>query len=140
MGRYSECPDFNRKGRGVYPDNQGCISETWKKGECFIDHLVDPNVNLGGYCEYQYQNWKVNHDVSRKFKMKSRSYYGIAIKDRNGISRVAVILFESVNPEGLDRDKISKFLTGRQCKEISHLIHILERIEPSLDHAKEGGY
>ena len=32
LGRYSEGPDFVRRGRGVYPDNEGCIGRAWQGG------------------------------------------------------------------------------------------------------------
>lgn len=103
LGRHSEDPVYNEKGRGSYPDNQGVLADAWRNGSSMDDKIPDFNRNKEKYTDHHYSKWNVPKLVSRKFKMKSQVIlaYAIKINTSNNIGRKAVIVIESTNKKFL---------------------------------------
>ncbi len=72
--------------------------------------------------------------------MRSRSYAAFAIKDIDGTRRIAVIVFESIEPKGLDRDKIKHALDSVEERRIAEFLQTWKAFEPDLSYATKEGF
>ncbi|NKC16852.1 MAG: hypothetical protein GKR94_33070 [Gammaproteobacteria bacterium] len=140
LGRYSEGPDFSRRGRGVYPDDQGCIGEAWKSGEAVARDLPDPDSEPDKYASVMADCWNIDSETLRKMLMKSRLIFAFALRDRADLQRTAVIVFESTTVDGFDVNDVRTFIDGIAGREIAHLIEVLRPLEPSPDVARSRGF
>jgi hypothetical protein len=140
LGRYSKNPVYNKKGRVIYPDNEGCIAEAWKDGESVIRDLPDPNSDFDTYATAHKTGWNINKQVAKAFQMKSRSYVALAVEDRLQ-KRIAVVVFESTCSNGaLDNGRIKKLLDSYEGKRIAQFLDKMRAQEPSPAYAHEEGY
>ena len=139
LGRYSKNPEYCKRGRGQYPANEGIIARAWQNGEAFVANLPDPCNEEDRYLEEMKNTWGINKSTVRNFKMKSRCYYGFAIENAEQ-QRIAVVVIESVNPEGLVKDEIKKILVNGEAKAIGNFLKRMRRLEPSPSFAKREGY
>ncbi len=140
LGRYSKNPRFCQKGRGVYPDTEGCIAEAWNNGESMIEDLPDPTLQPEEYAKRLKDEWHINKQVVRSFKMQSRSYVAIAIEDGRQ-TRIAVVVFESTCANGtLAKDQIKLLLDSHEGKRIAQFLDRMRSLEPSPTYAHEEGY
>lgn len=137
LGRHSEDPIYNEKGRELYPDSQGLLVHAWRNAAAVDDKIPDYYKNKEKYSEYHFTKWKIPKLVSRKFKMKSQVIlaYAVKLNQSNQISRKAVIVIESTNKNFLKENKTNfeKSLTSGYEGEIIKLF--LEKYkdeEPSL--------
>ena len=72
--------------------------------------------------------------------MKSRSYYARAIEDSQQ-RRVAVVVFESIEPSGaLDFIRIKEKLCGEEGKRIAQFLDRMRALEPTPSYAQQEGY
>lgn len=97
IGRSSPNPEYDKRGQTNYSAMQGCIREAWKHGEFTILNLPNPQTDLEKYSQELYEKYGIPVEISQSFRMKSRSYYGLAIHDntRMGKLRRAVVIVES---------------------------------------------
>lgn len=140
LGRYSEGPDFARRGRAVYPEDQGCIGRAWRTGEGIAQELPDPEVDYDNYERAMSDGWNIDRDTLRAMAMKSRLICAIAIRDRTDLRRIAVVVFESTRVNGFALDDVRSFVTGIEGREMAHLIEVLQSLEPSPHIATSRGF
>jgi hypothetical protein len=140
IGRYSQNPEFCKKGRVIYPSDEGIIAEAWKNGEAFVNNLPDPANDLENYLNKFKDKYHIDKKYARRFNMKSRSYYGYAINDIRGKTRIAVIVFESTLPDRLNQSLIKEKLLSGEEKKISDLLFRIQPIEPELLVAMKEGF
>jgi hypothetical protein len=140
LGRYSKNPEFCKKGRALYPDSEGCISHAWNHGESIIDDLPDPAADIEIYATQHKNEWGINKQVTKGFRMKSRSYVALAIEDRLQ-KRIAVVVFESTQPNGaLNKDKINALLVSHEGKRIAQFLDRMRALEPTPSYAHQEGF
>ena len=98
-GRYSSNPNLKKKGRNIFPDNQGCIGKAWADGWCFDLFPIEKSKHKQ-ICKEKYD---IPDQVHASLNMISRLY---AVKRINKTSYepLAVIVFES--------KKVDKFMEG----------------------------
>ncbi|MBD2067353.1 hypothetical protein H6F93_07390 [Leptolyngbya sp. FACHB-671] len=144
IGRYSENPNFDKKGRLSYPDNEGCIGKAWNdgSGEAFVDDLPDPETNLNEYLDTLKQDWNVKKETARRFTMKSRTYYGYALKsDELPTRRIAIILFESTKAKAFTKDILGSQRNLRiHLNTLRQLVIITSFLKLSPQQASDEGY
>ena len=139
LGRYSKNPDFHKTGRGVYPDNEGCLGRAWREGWAYVADLPDPKTEFNEYCHRQAVEYNISQLAVRGLTMRSLTYAALAIDSLRGDVRVAVIVCESTKPEDFSRDEVSRgFLTAG--KGIVYFLEYMRPLEPSLDYANEEGF
>jgi hypothetical protein len=138
LGRYSKNPLFDQSGRGIYPDSEGCIGRAWTSSESTVSNLPDPETNLAAYIA-EVQKWNLSESTIRSLRMKSRSYAAFAIDDSKGARRIAVVVFESVLPEGL---RIADLRTAMpaQGKRLAQFIEAMRDMEPTPTFATGEGF
>ncbi|PIS00370.1 MAG: hypothetical protein COT84_08025 [Chlamydiae bacterium CG10_big_fil_rev_8_21_14_0_10_35_9] len=109
--RHSDDPEFKKKGRAFYPDNEGVIGAAYHKNKCYIENLPDPNNDEKGWIEAQMSSkvgrMKTKASVTN-LTMKSRNIFALPI--RRGHQKHMIIVFESLSPTQLKERKISKVL------------------------------
>ena len=132
LARYALDTNYQDPGRKVYPVNQGIVGRVCRGEDYSLDKLPDPKRDLDRYYAAIENTLNVPREVAEKVVMQSRSYAGFGIKDFEN-RLVAVLVFESENPNGLDSRKLEKVM-----KEVEHdrLKKLLARttldIEPSI--------
>ena len=142
IGRYSESPEFAKKGRGVYPADQGCIGASWRAGDgwSFTCNLPDPRANSKDYARSQKRDWNIPDDICRDLTMKPRTIAAFALKDSGNMERAAVLVIESEKPDRFNPEILQAYLKGNVSRTISLLLDVLDPESPSLSFAREEGY
>jgi len=140
IGRYSDNEQFRNQSTKLYSRNVGVLKTAWETG--LADHSVPicPIENLEAWLDYQVQVFDFERSDVEGIRMKSRSFYGIRIKDRDSQAAIAVILFESLSADGLKKTKIAKLISAEQQRNMCHLIEALEEHLPDLSTANEEGF
>jgi hypothetical protein len=106
IGRASDNPNFQLVGRNSYPKNDGFIGLGWATGEFFINDLPDPTVRNGEtYFNAVNAVCQIEKKVVQSIKMKSRTYLVLRIKGYDNQAK-AVLVIESINKEGFDKDAV----------------------------------
>ncbi len=137
IGRFSMNHEYNKPGRSVYPDVGGCLGLAWKDGTCFIPALSDPETDHRQWVQDMLR-YGIPEQVSSTLTMKSRSYFGIAIADPKGTARIAVLLYESIDPNRFDPEALTHY-SEFQGKTIAQFIESKKLEEPNpIEIAKEG--
>lgn len=133
LSRYSINPEFEKINRSFYPITEGFISHALRSGEYFVDDL--PEYKENGRHHYYTTIQKlcsIDIETLRAMTMKSRSYYCKALTDAAGIERKAVIVFESINPQDLDKDQITEVMKLEEQKLVAFIENVRLRL-PDVD-------
>ena len=111
IGRH--CPDPNLSDGGsrtVYEG--GVIFKTWEQEKLKIELLPDPNEGIDEYHAALLENdVAISKTKLKLVRLKARSYYAFRLPEPEGQHSMAVILFESKKPAGLDMKKLENLLT-----------------------------
>lgn len=101
-GRYSRNPEYCKEGRDEYPLGADIISNAWMNGEAVSDTLPDPARRRKAYLK-TLSKQGIDEATADALTMKSRRLYAKAVGDGDRLrSRLAVVVFESTTPRGLD--------------------------------------
>ncbi|MBV1952279.1 MAG: hypothetical protein KUG64_08820 [Cycloclasticus sp.] len=139
IGRYSENELFNSKPTRFYPRGQGGISKAWEVGIFEDTSAPDPVDNMQAWTTYNIENYNFTEKELSNIRMKSRAFYGVRLKGfSNGT--IAVVLFESLNPNGLPLGKLKRLLNDQEKMNLSALIESLDKHIPTLESAREEGF
>lgn len=112
IGRASDNPTLCRIGRSRYPLEEGFIGKGWAEGEFFINNLPDPTQRNGEtYYNQVNQICRIDRDVVRNIRMKSRTFFVYRIKGYDNQPK-AVLVIESLNPNGFNKADIISKLAG----------------------------
>lgn len=139
LGRFSSNPHYDRPGRGVYPDSQGCIRDVWSQGRAVGVNLPNSGTNLAEYVNALNRRWAVDRVTAQALRMKSRSIGGIRIEDFSTGVPIAVMIFESMGVHGINRailDQAEAADDGR----IGRFLERMRAVEPSPSYAKNKGF
>lgn len=139
VGRHSDNELFKTRPNRLYPRNVGCIEKIWQTGyfQDVIPH--DPMSNLEDWKQYNVVEFGLDSDTLDNIKMKSRALQGFRVQ--NGQNQtVAVLVFESMNPDGLKFSRIRNAMTPREKQNLCHLLESLESHMPSLEMASSEGF
>lgn len=132
-GRYSKNVEYNKRNRSAYPDNQGCIGKVWHEGgECFVCLPTD-EAELYSVLKSEYG---IDKGIAKSLRMKSKLYCGIALD--HGSTRVGIIMFESLNEDGLIEQDIKSISSDHS----SYLIEMIKRtkeVNALVTHQSIGG-
>lgn len=140
IARFSAAKPLARRGRSVYPDNQGCIGTAWRAadGRCLVDNLPNPDTQAVRYRNRQTRDWQLTEAVATNLTMKSRSIYAMAVIDDGG-QRHAIAVFESLTAGGLDVAAINGFMEAYGNEEANRWMAATKNQLPSLKLAQEEG-
>jgi len=138
IGRYSENETFRIKPNRLYPFNQGCISKVWEFGNYQNADIPSPE-NIDEWNQYNIDNYHFTLEELNRIRMKSRSYFGLRLKNTENVT-IAVIIFESLEQNGLPFGKLERFFKESEISNITNLIESLKSHIPSLVQADNEGY
>jgi hypothetical protein len=141
VGRYSSNPKLSESSRKYYNSNEGFISLAFQQGDFLLNQGIPEFVNGSKQAYYNYIRGKCEIPVEtlKAIKTKSRSFYLYAFKDRKGLVRNSIIVFESLDSGKFNPDVINAILMLEKGKFLS----FIERIEsdlPDLKNANEKGF
>lgn len=142
MSRYSINPEFESINRKHYPISEGFIGVALQKGDFFINNLPEfVHSKKESYYNIVQKNCNIDKETLRNMKMKSRSFYCKALTDAAGIERRAVIVFESMSPNKLDKEELLKVLQIEEHKLVAFIDNVRLRL-PDIDTiiAQENGF
>lgn len=139
IGRYSENEKFNSKPSRFYPREQGGISRAWEVGVFEDTDAPDPKKDLQKWIEYNVENYNFTEEDLLKIRMKSRAFYGVRLKNSKN-ETTAVILFESLNSNGLQLGKLKRLLNDQEKMNLTALVESLNEHIPTLESAREEGF
>ena len=139
IGRYSENELFNSKPTRFYPREQGGISRAWEVGRFQDTEAPDPEENMQAWVDYNVNEYNFTEEDLSNIRMKSRAFYGLRLKNSRN-ETIAVILFESLKPNGLPFGKLRKLLNEQEMTNLTALIESLNEHIPTLESAREEGF
>lgn len=137
LGRYSSNPEYQKTGRGIYPDSEGCIGKAWREGKAFLGELPKPGTRL--FYSVLEKEWNIIQEVADSLRMPSRCYAAFGINDSKG-RRIAVIVFESTQPNGIKNAAIEKALQDGEERRLNLFLEKMHSIEPASTYALEQGF
>ena len=139
IGRHSDIEIFKAKPSRLYPNNEGCIAKAWQVGKVQDANAPNPEDSLETWVSYNTDKFNFSEDVLMNIKMKSRSFYGFRLRNTQN-ETIAVLMFESLDPDGLKFGKFDRFFNEHEKKNITHLVKSLEKHIPSLEMARQEGF
>lgn len=142
LGRYSKNPSLAAPGRRIYPDHEGCIGQALQYGSAFTNEIPDYDANADEYVAHLRDNWKIPPETAAGFKMKPRAVAAYAIEDHTETPRrrFAVLVVETLGPEGLNRDALEKHMYPMEENDVAKFLVRLRPFQPSPAVAKEAGF
>ncbi|WP_298981492.1 hypothetical protein [uncultured Roseibium sp.] len=139
LGRYAENNSYRKRGRNLYPMDEGVIGHAWQHGEHFEKALPHPDRSWDRYVEINQKKYGISPETCQSFNMKSACLWGISLSNEKDVP-FALVVIESTKRENLDQGKLSAFFGGDKRKEIENLLDHLEFMEPNLRLAQEMGF
>ena len=128
IGRHSDNEIFKAKPSRLYPNNEGCIAKAWQVGKVQDASAPNPEDSLETWVSYNIDKFNFSEDVLINIKMKSRAFYGFRLRNTQN-ETIAVLMFESLDPDGLKFGKFDRFFNEHEKKNITHLVKSLEKRE-----------
>ncbi|NRT13593.1 hypothetical protein [Flavobacterium sp. 14A] len=110
LGRYSNNPNFNSKGRESYPDNEGLISKGWLDNTYVINNIPVWANKGQKYIKCVNLIKSIDTEVIKKMKMKSRSFYIKRIDNEDSRLHHGIIVIEQMDPRPIDSTLIEDIL------------------------------
>ncbi|EGQ8122385.1 hypothetical protein V9R51_003663 [Vibrio cholerae] len=139
VGRHSDNERYKTRPTRLYPRNAGCIEKIWQTGYFEDVNPYDPEKDLVKWKQYNIDNFSLDNETLDKIKMKSRALQGFRIQNSQ-MQTIAVLVFESINPDGLKLSRIKNAMTPREKQNLCHLLESLESHMPSLEMASSEGF
>lgn len=133
IGRYSSNLEIRESGRIRIEHGEGALSKAYSTGEFSIDNLPSPESDLAAYLEEQ-KSLGVQKSQSKVFVMRSRSYFCIAFGREIDRSRPFAVLFESIDPNGLDTETLRTVLQPETRISLIQLAECVESLRSVLSH------
>lgn len=134
--RFSQNPNYNKRGRASYPLNEGVIGEAWSKGTEFIATLPDAKKELDNYVQKTKNKYNICENTVRNFSMHPRLIFGYRISNLDQSEHNAVIIVESTTKGFMAKNKILPILEcNKDC--LYSLIRDFRDFIPALAYAKE---
>lgn len=139
--RFSKNPDYDKKGRGIHPDDKGVMGAAWREGKAFVDDLPKCNGNDDfDYLRETEINWGIDRHIAQKFSMKSRTFGSYSIEDKSG-KKAFVIVFESMNPHGFTMENLDDIMSkSKERRRFSLLLDQLKNVTPNPNSATKEGF
>ncbi|RZM80365.1 hypothetical protein C3B51_12460 [Pseudoalteromonas rubra] len=139
VGRYSDNEEYKQRPSRVYSRNEGCIAKVWQRGVYQDVIPFDPSLDLEGWVSYNVEKHSFDEETVRQINMKSRAFLGIRIQNSKQ-ETIAVLIFESINDNGLKFSKIQKSVNTVEKNNLCHLFESLESHMPNLQIARAEGF
>jgi hypothetical protein len=139
IGRHSDNEIFKEKPSRLYPKNEGCIAKAWQIGKVQDACAPNPEDSLESWVNYNIDKFNFSEDVLMNIKMKSRSFYGFRLRNTQN-ETIAVLMFESLDSDGLKFGKFDRFFNEHEKRNITHLVKSLEKHIPCLEMARKEGF
>lgn len=138
VSRCSIQPAYRRKGRTVYPDDQGVIGLAWERGDAELDGLPDCAADSHAYF-LALQQQGIERATAESMAMKSRHLIGIALLDSRKKARIGVLIAESTRPKDLDKEKLSSFAEDVR-EALNDYLEARGKLEISVNFARKEGF
>ncbi|MBG0504435.1 hypothetical protein GBO30_04140 [Elizabethkingia anophelis] len=127
LGRYSKNPQYNKRGREIYLDNEGFISKGWQIGE-FIIHNAPKWVGNGrDYKTFMKHNCSISEEILKKINMKSCSFFVTRIENEDARDPLGVIVFEKLTNSIIDQINVKRTISIHKAQ-IETLIKSMKTI------------
>lgn len=139
MGRHSEDITFKRKGRLIYPADQGVLGHAWRHRVATTE-LPDPHKQSEEYYRVLEDEWNISRRVAEGFTMKSRSLVACARYDLKGIDPVAVVVVESTEVGILEEDRVREAVNGKEGDLIYDFFEMMQPLEPNAEDTHGQGF
>ena len=110
LGRYSNCPEYNKIGREGYSSDEGFIAEGWKSGKCEIFGIPKWTGNGKAYKDFVKSKCKISENTLKSIKMKSCAFYISRIENEDSRLQLGIIVFEQIQSKQIDSVEIDNIL------------------------------
>ena len=134
--RFSQNPNYEKRGRTSYPLNEGVIGEAWSTGVEFIASLPDVKRGQDTYIKRTKTKYNIPESTVAKFSMFPRLILGYRISNHDHSDHNAVIIVESTNKNFKTQGNILTVLErNRNC--LYELIKDFRDFIPALARARK---
>lgn len=132
FARFSDDPEYQDK-HGYFYDKIGLISLAYSHSKP-ISHfgIADPKVDEESYVKFQCEKLKLTEARAKDIRMRSRCYIAEAIYDTKRQSKIGVIIFESLDPDGLSKNTVARIKSLGLLKKLSVVMEIVEVLRPKM--------
>ncbi|VVP50135.1 hypothetical protein PS874_05183 [Pseudomonas fluorescens] len=132
FARFSDDPEYQDK-HGYFYDKIGLISLAYSNSRS-ISHfgIADPRADEDNYVKFQCDKLKLTEARAKDIRMRSRCYIAEAIYDTKRQSKIGVIIFESLDPDGLSKNTVARIKSLGLLKKLSVVMEIVEVLRPKM--------
>jgi len=117
IGRYSNNPQFSKRGQEVYPDDEGFMSLGWQQGTYECNNIPEWEGKLGTrYREFMKQKSNVTDERLKKLTMRSRSFYIYRFNNSNAQKPHGLIVFEQLTPNPIQAEIINQVFHDHEAQ------------------------
>lgn len=124
IGRYSCHPEYRKKRRQNYPEDEGAIAKTWENNWYFVKDYPDPERQPDRYQKRSKKDG-VSENIINGIRMKSRLYCGYRISDTGGRNHIAVLITESTCSERYTEEELKNIFDEKKGE---YLVDLTERV------------
>lgn len=139
IGRFSDNALYQSKPTRLYPAKQGFIASAWQVGTVENADSPDPKTDWPAYVQY-HAKYGFSAEQLEALRMRSRSFFGVRLRDDQNNQTIAVLMFESTEPGGLKFGKLKRFFNEHEKRNMLALVKSLESHIPSLEAANSEGF
>jgi len=118
IGRYSNNPNYNKKGRKEYSDNEGLISKGWLEGTCVLHGIPEWRGQGKNYYQKVKSVKNISLETVKDLNMKSRSFYVKRIDNEDSRTPHGIIVLEQAKSNAIDNNIVEDIFE----KDISNFI------------------
>jgi hypothetical protein len=127
VGRVATNPNIEKVGRKILPKNVGCVGKAWAEGWAYVRSFGE-----GEYVEHEC-HYGMKPEEIQGLAMKPQFMAALRIDD--GPREIAVVVFESLQPERFDETRIRRELSSF-CE---YVTGTLVTLTPHLPQPLSGG-
>lgn len=136
--RYCKISRFSQKGRVTIPEGEGVIGATLSNGDYVYIPDLPANPNSKTYSreinrQLEPYGSSIDDATLSRLRMKSRCYFGYAIRDALSGEKIAILILESTTSNSFDPIKISALLRDQQAQianYVRHIAHLDAKLNP----------
>jgi hypothetical protein len=131
--RYCGLTKYERMGRHAIPLREGVLGATVQNGDSAFITVQQRNYQKSIDKALLAYEVVMSNESHNAIKMKSRTYYGRAIKKTEMEEKIAVIIIESLETEAFNKEQLDKFFSENSSELniwIGHMVRMNEILNP----------
>ncbi|MCU4188967.1 hypothetical protein M9Q43_07290 [Flavobacterium sp. HXWNR29] len=127
LGRYSNNPLYNKKGRDSYPSNEGFIALGWANEIFEIYNIPQWTKNGKDYKNAVKELCNISDSTLKNIKMKSCSFFIYRLDNEDSRPPLGIVVVEQLQSSQIDHQNMNEIFSSNE-QQLSFLIKSMKSI------------